>query len=141
MIKTTPKELLGLSFIELAALERTGRLAEIIGANRMSADAWTSLQHNVIDAVERAKSAVLAAGEYNHSYGIGYAHAKRDVLVELTKVMAAMDDGMRTTVLYAQRYAWLRDGNGYAPEENYARGGEDLDRVCDEGIKEDASAT
>lgn len=37
----------------------------------------------------------------------------------------------------ALRYRWLRDGNGYAPEENYARGGDDLDRLCDQGIKDE----
>ena len=35
----------------------------------------------------------------------------------------------------AERYRWLRDGNGYAPEENFARGGEELDKLCDKGIK------
>jgi hypothetical protein len=36
----------------------------------------------------------------------------------------------------AARYRWLRNGNGYAPEEAYARGGRDLDRLCDQGIRE-----
>lgn len=31
-----------------------------------------------------------------------------------------------------KRYAWLRDGNAYAPEENYVRGGAMLDKLCDE---------
>lgn len=34
----------------------------------------------------------------------------------------------------ANRYRWLRDGNSYAPEENFVRGGPDLDRLCDDGI-------
>jgi hypothetical protein len=37
----------------------------------------------------------------------------------------------------AERYRWLRDGNGYAPEEAMVRGGAELDRLCDEGIAED----
>lgn len=36
----------------------------------------------------------------------------------------------------AARYRWLRDGNGYAPEEGFARGGAYLDRLCDEGIRD-----
>ena len=36
----------------------------------------------------------------------------------------------------AQRYRWLRDGNAYAPEEGFARGGEDLDKLCDQGIRD-----
>lgn len=31
----------------------------------------------------------------------------------------------------AARYRWLRDGNAYAPEENYVTGGEELDKLCD----------
>lgn len=38
--------------------------------------------------------------------------------------------------LDAARYRWLRDGNGYAPEEEMVRGGEDLDKLCDDGIAE-----
>lgn len=34
----------------------------------------------------------------------------------------------------AIRYRWLRDENAYAPEENFVRGGQDLDRLCDDGI-------
>lgn len=36
----------------------------------------------------------------------------------------------------AARYRWLRAGNGYAPEENYARGGTQLDALCDDGLRE-----
>lgn len=36
-----------------------------------------------------------------------------------------------------RRYLWLRDGNGYAPEEGFACGGVDLDKLCDNGIRED----
>lgn len=35
-----------------------------------------------------------------------------------------------------QRYMWLRDDNGYAPEENFVRGGYELDDLCDAGIEE-----
>lgn len=34
----------------------------------------------------------------------------------------------------AARYRWLRDGNAYAPEEEHVHGGEELDKLCDEGI-------
>jgi glutamine synthetase adenylyltransferase len=37
---------------------------------------------------------------------------------------------------HIRRYMWLRNGNGYAPEEGYARGGEDLDKLCDNGVRE-----
>ena len=36
--------------------------------------------------------------------------------------------------LDAARYRWLRDGNGYAPEECGITGGEELDELCDEGV-------
>lgn len=38
----------------------------------------------------------------------------------------------------AARYRWLRDDNAYAPEEAYVRGGEDLDALCDAGMRRDA---
>ena len=31
----------------------------------------------------------------------------------------------------AERYAWLRDGNGYFPEENWLTGGEEMDEAID----------
>lgn len=34
----------------------------------------------------------------------------------------------------AERYRWLRAGNAYMPEENFVRGGEDLDKLCDEAL-------
>lgn len=34
----------------------------------------------------------------------------------------------------AERYRYLRDGNAYEPEEQVARGWEELDSLCDEGI-------
>lgn len=34
-----------------------------------------------------------------------------------------------------QRYAALRNDNAYTPEENYVRGGEALDNLCDCIIK------
>lgn len=37
--------------------------------------------------------------------------------------------------LDAARYRWLRDGNAYAPEEDCTSGGEDLDHLCDRGIR------
>jgi hypothetical protein len=36
----------------------------------------------------------------------------------------------------AARYRWLRDGNAYVPEELSVTGGEELDRLCDDGIHE-----
>lgn len=35
----------------------------------------------------------------------------------------------------AKRYRWLRDGNAYAPEEEMVRGGDELDKLCDEGMQ------
>ena len=32
----------------------------------------------------------------------------------------------------AERYRWLRNGNAYIPEEEGIRGGESLDKLCDE---------
>lgn len=37
----------------------------------------------------------------------------------------------------ARRYRWLRDGNAFAPEEEYVDGGDELDELCDKGIAED----
>jgi hypothetical protein len=37
----------------------------------------------------------------------------------------------------ARRYRWLRDDNAYAPEEAQARGGIELDKLCDEGTAND----
>lgn len=34
----------------------------------------------------------------------------------------------------AKRYAWLRDGNAYAPEEESIRGGQELDELCDQAL-------
>ena len=36
----------------------------------------------------------------------------------------------------AERYRWLRDGNGYYPEENYLRGGVELDAAIDAAMQE-----
>lgn len=36
----------------------------------------------------------------------------------------------------AKRYRWLRDGNAYAPEENFIDGYDALDELCDDGIAE-----
>lgn len=36
----------------------------------------------------------------------------------------------------AARYRWLRADNAYAPEEAMVRGGDGLDKLCDEGISE-----
>lgn len=36
----------------------------------------------------------------------------------------------------AARYRWLRNGNGYVPEEEGVTGWEDLDQLCDEGLAE-----
>lgn len=36
--------------------------------------------------------------------------------------------------LDAARYRWLRDGNGYMPEECGITGGDALDELCDEGV-------
>ncbi len=40
--------------------------------------------------------------------------------------------------LDARRYRFLRDGNGYLPEEEMVRGGDELDALCDYGIAEQA---
>lgn len=37
--------------------------------------------------------------------------------------------------LAARRYRWLRDGNAYAPEEEMVRGGDELDKLCDESMQ------
>lgn len=104
----------------------------------MTIQAWGSVQNRIIDAVETAKSMKLATESYDHGYSVGYAEAKRDVLLEIAKAFEELNLGMTNLELYAKRYAWLRDGNGYRPEEEFARGGEDLDTCCDDGIKEDA---
>lgn len=44
-------------------------------------------------------------------------------------------DELMTMARDAARYRWLRNGNGYAPEENHAHGYEKLDRLCDAGIE------
>lgn len=35
-----------------------------------------------------------------------------------------------------KRYQWLRRDNAYAPEEEHVRGGEALDQLCDEGVRQ-----
>ena len=40
----------------------------------------------------------------------------------------------------AARYRWLRDDNGYAPEEACVRGGEELDALCDAALAREAAA-
>jgi hypothetical protein len=47
----------------------------------------------------------------------------KQAFAELEKVLAD-----------AARYRWLRDDNAYAPEEALVRGGEELDKLCDDGI-------
>lgn len=57
----------------------------------MSPQRWSKIQNAVIDAVEVAKSAKLATDSYDHSYSVGYAEAKRDVLVEIAKAFAELE--------------------------------------------------
>jgi hypothetical protein len=52
------------------------------------------------------------------------------------KRIAALKSKLAAAEKDAARYRWLRDDNGYAPEESFARGGDDLDKLCDEGIAE-----
>ena len=35
----------------------------------------------------------------------------------------------------AERYRWLRDNNAYFPEENYVRGGQELDKAIDAAME------
>lgn len=37
----------------------------------------------------------------------------------------------------AERYRWLRADNAYFPEENYIRGGQELDAAIDSAMQED----
>jgi hypothetical protein len=45
---------------------------------------------------------------------------------------------MENDALDAARYRWLRRGNAYAPEERCVTGGDALDALCDEGLRDDA---
>lgn len=47
-----------------------------------------TLQDRIIDAVEKANSAKLATYNASYGYRIGYAEAKRDVLIEIAQVFA-----------------------------------------------------
>lgn len=67
----------------------------------------------------------------------GFSNKKLD---EAADTLRALRKALDEAELNNLRYLWLRDGNGYAPEENFVRGGEDLDKLCDEGIAEKAAA-
>lgn len=54
-----------------------------------------------------------------------------DAVDELLERRAADEPG--ADAKDAARYRWLRDDNAYVPEEEGVRGGEDLDRLCDDG--------
>lgn len=63
------------------------------------------------------------------------AHHHEDIHeVEYRKVRAL--EAFDAIAHNAERYSWLRAGNGYAPEEAMVRGGEDLDKLCDEGVRD-----
>ena len=53
---------------------------------------------------------------------------------ELTKIVGEATQAADNVLEDAARYRWLRDGNGYAPEECGITGGEELDELCDEGV-------
>lgn len=93
----------------------------------MSDRTWGRVQTLIINAVELAK-----CGNGHHVYSTGYSTAKRDVLIEIAKAFEELDADMQALMRDAARYRWLRDYN----EEEFARGGEDLDKLCDAGINE-----
>jgi hypothetical protein len=63
-----------------------------------------------------------------------YDRVSRAILAE----RAAQAERIRELEADARRYAWLRDGNAYAPEEQNVSGGAELDELCDEGIARSA---
>jgi hypothetical protein len=54
-------------------------------------------------------------------------------LVEV--VCRALMERDRAATEDAKRYRWLRAGNAYAPEEALCTGGEELDELCDRGLR------
>jgi hypothetical protein len=48
---------------------------------------------------------------------------------------SVLEEAARVAEADAARYRWLRDGNAYKPEEEFVRGGDDLDALCDAGIR------
>lgn len=54
---------------------------------------------------------------------VPFARAIEQVILQSPEMQALRKD--------AERYRWLRDGNGYYPEENYLRGGVELDDGVD----------
>lgn len=64
-------------------------------------------------------------------HNTGTVHHALDDAVAQAKAMCAAQARIDAWKRDAERYAWLRDGNGYVPEEQFCRGGEDLDKLCD----------
>ena len=56
------------------------------------------------------------------------------LIAETINALPSLLDEVERLRVDACRYAWLRDGNAYAPEESYVRGGIDLDNLCDSEI-------
>lgn len=69
--------------------------------------------------------------EWVSRYPVGTAHHALDDAVSQARAVCGAMERLRGMERDARRYAWLRDGNAYQPEENCYRGGEDLDRLCD----------
>jgi len=48
-----------------------------------------------------------------------------------TEYMIELEKKIDELTVDARRYRFLRDGNGYLPEEEGVRGGDELDAMCD----------
>lgn len=57
---------------------------------------------------------------------------------EIAGVLRMAADKIKSLATDAARYQYLRRENAYKPEEDMVRGGEDLDKLCDEGISREA---
>ena len=66
---------------------------------------------------------VIDAEKNGYILPIAFARAIEQAVLQSPEVQALRKD--------AERYRWLRDGNGYYPEENYLRGGVELDDGVD----------
>lgn len=65
----------------------------------------------------------IEARENGYILPVTFARAIEQAVLQSPEIQTLRKD--------AERYRWLRDGNGYYPEENYLRGGVELDDGID----------
>ena len=82
----------------------------------------TILTDKEIIAIGNQASAI-EPGENGYILPVTFARAIERAVLQSPEIQALRKD--------AERYRWLRDGNGYYPEENYLRGGVELDDGID----------